>query len=229
MTTSRGLLMVWTNIPEHLEADFNEWYNREHMPERILDLDGFVRGRRFVAYAGGPRYLALYDTLSIAAFHSEPYLALKRDYDPLSRRFVPKFQDTVKVVAQVSAQAGAAEGSFLALLPIARSADQHGPLRNWIASTLLAELLALNGVVSAWYAERNDDAMVMAKQDHLRGTDRILDGMLVIEATSNEALDAAALVHTWDRIGAQGGGADVPAARLRNIYSLHSSSALQLS
>ena len=28
MSTSRGLLMVWTNVPADLEADFNEWYNR---------------------------------------------------------------------------------------------------------------------------------------------------------------------------------------------------------
>ena len=69
---------------------------------------------------------------------------------------------------------------------------------------------------------RNDDAMVMVRQDHLRSTDRILDGMLVIEAICDEALDGAASVHAWDRIGAQGGAADVPAARLRNIYALRS-------
>jgi hypothetical protein len=223
MPTPGGLLMVWTDIPDELEQDFNEWYNREHMPERIVDLDGFVRGRRFVAYLGGPRYLALYDTLSVAAFHSEPYLALKRNYDPLSRRFVPNFNNTVKVVAQLGAQAGAAEGGFVTLLPIHRSPGREDGLCAWLDATLLPELLTLRGVVSAWYAERNDDAMVMAKQDHLRTTDRIVDGMLVIEATSDEALDAAAAVHDWDRIAAQGGAADteVPAARLRNIYTLH--------
>ena len=31
MTANKpGLLMVWTDIPEALECDFNEWYNREH-------------------------------------------------------------------------------------------------------------------------------------------------------------------------------------------------------
>jgi len=61
----------------------------------------------------------------------------------------------------------------------------------------------------------------MVKQDHLRTADHILDGLLVIEATSDEALDAAAPLLAWDRIRAQGGAPDVPAARLRNIYSLH--------
>lgn len=34
-STPPGLLIVWTNIPEELEYDFNDWYNRVHMPERI--------------------------------------------------------------------------------------------------------------------------------------------------------------------------------------------------
>ena len=220
-TTRPGLLLVWTDIPQALDRDFNEWYNREHMPERILGLDGFVRGRRFVAYEGGPRYLALYDTRSVAVFHTEPYLALKRDYDAVSLRFVPNFKNTAKFAAEITAKAGSAEGGFVAVVPIARAPGRADGLRAWIAKSILPEALALPGVVSAWYAERNEDAVAMAKQDHLRTTDRILDGLLVIEATSNEALNAVAPLLDWDRLKTQGGVADAPAARLCNIYSLH--------
>ena len=38
--------------------DFNEWYNREHMPERIFGVPGFVRGRRNVAPVVFPRFVA---------------------------------------------------------------------------------------------------------------------------------------------------------------------------
>lgn len=216
-----GLLLVWTNIPQELDADFNEWYNREHMPERILGLDGFVRGRRFVAYEGGPRYLALYDTHGVAAFRGEKYLALKRDYDAVSLRFVPNFKDTAKFAAEVTARSGVAEGGFVLALPVARAPGQAKGLRDWIAGALLPELLALPGVLSAFYAERNEDAVAMAKQDHLRTSDRILDGLLVIEATSNEALDAAAPLLNWERLRAQGASPDAPAARLRTVYTLH--------
>ena len=221
MTSRPGLLMVWTNIAQDLDDDFNEWYNREHMPERILGIEGFVHGRRFVAYQGGPRYLALYESRSVATFHCEAYLALKRDYDPLSRRFVPNFQDTIKFVAEITAHAGAAQGGFVQLLPIGRTAGDEDALRAWVAGTLVPELLAVPGIVSAWYAERNDAAVAMARQDHLRTTDRFLDGMLMIEATSNEALDEAAALHVWEHLQAQGGTRDGAAARLRNIYTLH--------
>jgi hypothetical protein len=219
--TPRGLLLVWTNIPQDLDHGFNEWYNREHMPERILGLDGFLRGRRFVACEGGPRYLALYDTRSVAAFHTEPYLALKRHYDPVSMQYVPHFKDTRKCAAEVTAQSGAAEGGFIWATPLARAPGKADGLRAWIANALLPEAVKLPGVVSAWYAEQNEGAVAMAKQDHLRTTDHILDGLLVIEATSNEALDAAAPLMAWDRLQAHGAAPDVPAARLRNVYTLH--------
>lgn len=54
-TTIPGLLMVWTDILEPLEADFNEWYSHEHMPERILGVPGFARTRHFIATRGQAR------------------------------------------------------------------------------------------------------------------------------------------------------------------------------
>ena len=31
--TPRGLLCIWTDIDPAHEADFNHWYDREHIPE----------------------------------------------------------------------------------------------------------------------------------------------------------------------------------------------------
>ena len=56
-------------------------------------MPGFVRGRRYIACEGGPRYLAVYEASSNAVLFSEPYLALKRNFDPNSLRFVPHFRN----------------------------------------------------------------------------------------------------------------------------------------
>ncbi len=61
----RGLLLVWTNIPQDLDRDFNEWYNREHMPERV-GIPGFLRGRRYIALDARPEFFTLYETASPA-------------------------------------------------------------------------------------------------------------------------------------------------------------------
>jgi len=71
----RGLLLVMIDVePEH-EADFNRWYNEEHVPER-LSVPGFLNARRFVAIEGGPKYLALYDLETPDVLHTEAYTQL---------------------------------------------------------------------------------------------------------------------------------------------------------
>ena len=65
--------MVWTDIDAVDEPDFNRWYDREHMQERVA-LPGFRCARRYRALRGCPRpYLALYDTGELAVFDSDAY------------------------------------------------------------------------------------------------------------------------------------------------------------
>lgn len=59
--------VVFTNPVEGKEAEFNEWYNKHHIPD-VLNVPGFVSGQRFrltdtqFGGDGGPRrYLALYE------------------------------------------------------------------------------------------------------------------------------------------------------------------------
>ena len=84
------------------------------------------------------------------------------------------------------------------------TAGKEDALRAWVAGKLAGQLLALPGIVSAWPAKRNGAGLAMARQDPLRITDRFLDDMLIIAATSNEAPD---------------GARDGAAARLRNIHA----------
>ena len=58
MASDRITHFIWTDIAPEEEAAFNEWYTSEHMPDRVLRVPGFTRGRRFGALSGGPKYLA---------------------------------------------------------------------------------------------------------------------------------------------------------------------------
>jgi hypothetical protein len=44
----RGLLLTMTEPPPAMEEEFNAWYDREHLPER-LSIPGFRSARRWVA------------------------------------------------------------------------------------------------------------------------------------------------------------------------------------
>src|SRR5260221_262972 len=59
----KGMLIVLTEVKSRDEADFNEWYNREHIEQRG-NLPGFHPARRYVSVKGWPpktpRYCASY-------------------------------------------------------------------------------------------------------------------------------------------------------------------------
>ena len=60
-TTRRRALFISLGdiLPGH-EAEFNRWYDEEHVP-LISQVPGVLRARRFFDPAGKPRYVALYD------------------------------------------------------------------------------------------------------------------------------------------------------------------------
>ncbi len=52
--------VVKTDIPEDFEADFNAWYEHEHVPA-LASVPGCLRARRFLAIDGQPKYMAVYE------------------------------------------------------------------------------------------------------------------------------------------------------------------------
>ena len=59
-TRGTGLLMLWTDVDPAHEAEFNRWYDEEHI-RHLLEVPGFLSACRYVALKGGPKYLAMYE------------------------------------------------------------------------------------------------------------------------------------------------------------------------
>ncbi len=55
MVNKKGtaLLMVFVDIDTEQDADFNDWYNQEHVAD-LLALPGFLNGARYEAAKDGP-------------------------------------------------------------------------------------------------------------------------------------------------------------------------------
>ena len=68
-----GVVTIWHDLLPEAKDDFNEWHNREHMPERV-GISGFRRGRRYVAVSGGPEYFNLYEADSPEVLGGQDYL-----------------------------------------------------------------------------------------------------------------------------------------------------------
>ena len=66
-----GLLMVWADVPADKEADFNRWYNEQHLAER-LSIPGFLSAARYEAVKGEPKHLAYYELESVEVLKARP-------------------------------------------------------------------------------------------------------------------------------------------------------------
>jgi hypothetical protein len=100
VTSPRGLLLAAMTPPPSLEEEFNEWYDSEHVPER-LRIPGFDTGRRFISVAGWPRYLALYDLDSPDVLESAAYAAMAgANFSPWTKRIVPRMTGRYRAAAE---------------------------------------------------------------------------------------------------------------------------------
>lgn len=93
-----GLLVNAMNVTPEAEADFNAWYDEEHIPA-LAGVPGTLAARRYVAEgeAGGThRYMAIYHLDSPDVTRSE---AWKKAIDtPWSARVRPHFRDRVRIL-----------------------------------------------------------------------------------------------------------------------------------
>jgi hypothetical protein len=84
-----GLLMVWADVPADKEADFNRWYNEEHLAERLA-VPGFLSAARYEAVKGGPKHLAVYEVESPAVLESAAYKKVSDNPTPWTQRCSPQ-------------------------------------------------------------------------------------------------------------------------------------------
>lgn len=171
--TSCGQLFIWTDVDPVHETDFNRWYDREHMQERI-GIPGFLRARRFRSpVAGARRYLALYDTESLAVFRTSEYQKAFAQQTDWSRLNFARMRDTQRRVGELSVDEGKGEGGALALFVFAdadRSAarllpDFRGTIErdHVVRASLLETDVELSAPLSAGAAPARADRVAMVE------------------------------------------------------------------
>ena len=90
-----GLLMNAMNVAPEAEAEFNAWYNEEHIPA-LAAVPGCLSARRFKTDGGTHRYIALYH---LNAPEVQVTTAWKKAVDtPWTAKMRPHFRDPLRVV-----------------------------------------------------------------------------------------------------------------------------------
>jgi len=89
---ANGLLVASMNVDPEAEAEFNEWYNNEHLPQ-LGAVPGVLTARRFQSAGPGieKKYLALYHLASADVSRSDAWSTAANT--PWSAKMRPHFRD----------------------------------------------------------------------------------------------------------------------------------------
>ena len=169
--TAPAELLVWTDVDPAHESDFNNWYDREHMDERVA-IPGFVGARRLMRIGGGRKYLALYRTESIQVFDSPAYRKAFANQTSWSVENFKRMRDTVRCVGTIAAAAGSGTGGAAGLIVFS-------PARLDDARKALEDAVSHDGIISGYILEpdaRLSTPVPGAAASPLNGSRLILEG-----------------------------------------------------
>ena len=72
---AKGILIAAMNFSDVAEDEFHDWYDTEHVPERLA-VPGFLNAERWIGISDPKDSVALYDLDTVGVLHSPPYLAV---------------------------------------------------------------------------------------------------------------------------------------------------------
>ena len=111
----KGMLLTSMNIDASDEAEFNRWYDREHLEERVA-IDGFLEARRYVAHEGNPKYLSLYSTETFEVLDSPAYRTALANQTAWSKANIARFKNMIRAVARITISRGTGRGAALGIV-----------------------------------------------------------------------------------------------------------------
>lgn len=190
---TKGILAVWTDVDPAEEADFNEWYNHEHMIERV-SVPGFHRARRYLTVAGGSKYFAYYVTDSAAVLASPAYIERLNDPSPWTQANVARFRNTNRSACKVLSRVGHGSGGAALTIRLSATPGQQDALARWLAEQQFPALIKMAGIVGAqlWQGD-NESTMVETEERDLRPEpDQVADLAIFVEGADIAAINAVA-------------------------------------
>jgi len=141
----KGMLLTSMDVDPAHEADFNRWYDREHLEERVA-ITGFIEARRYVAERGAPKYLSLYSTETFEVLDSAAYRKALANQTEWSKANIARFKNMIRSVARTTISRGVGRGAALGIIRIRPAAGGESELREFLREKL--DPTASDGIIS---------------------------------------------------------------------------------
>jgi hypothetical protein len=182
------MLLTSMDIDPADEAEFNRWYNREHLEERVA-IEGFLEARRYVSHHGSPKYLCLYSTATFDVLDSPAYRAKLANPTDWSKKTMARFKNMIRAVARIMISRGQGRGAALGIIRLRPSAGGEDSLRAALREKLDPE--KLDGIISMHLIESDAALSKPIAGDASVPNPGAGDWFVLIDATHVNAVSAA--------------------------------------
>ncbi len=198
MTAEPGILAIFNDCRAGREAEFEAWFQGEHLVER-LSVPGFLFGRRHKSVAGAPGYFNFYLVETPEVLTSKPYLERLDHPTPMTRTVMSEvFVNMNRTVCRRTVRRGSFRGAFAVTARFNQKPDEA------VLSAVLERLAADTSVAGGeiWVA-LDAAGMPVSMEEKLRGGDRKIAGALMIDTLYQDAAEAAGAQLTKQFPGAE--------------------------
>jgi hypothetical protein len=174
--TLPGILAIFNNVAVGREAEFEKWFQHEHLAERIA-LPGFLFGRRHEAVSAQPRYFNFYVTQSIEVLKSAAYLGRLDAPTPMTRTVMSEiFKDAIRTVCHRTFRLGAMRGTGVVTARFGERPDAA------VVKAAIETLMQDKAVACAEVWQAADPLRFpLSLEERLRGGDRRIEACVLVE------------------------------------------------
>jgi hypothetical protein len=202
----RGLVAIWNGVAPEGRAEFYEWHNREHMPERAA-IPGFIRGRRYIAHYGHPEYFTLYEAENPEVLSGQDYLNRLDNPTPWTQKVVSNyFRDASRGICRLTFSEACGDGGYMLTLQFGPQSGRATELEEALRDRILPPLVDMPAVTGVHLCITDQAASDVETAERKGRSVAVPNWLIMIEAVTAEGADAACeMIVGLDTIGAAPG------------------------
>jgi hypothetical protein len=171
-----GILAIFNDCRPGREAEFEEWFQGEHLLERLA-VPGFLFGRRHQAISGSCGYFNFYLVESPAVLTSKPYLERLGNPTPMTKKIMSEiFINMNRTVCRRTLRKGGFRGAYVVTVRV-NAAPDEGELKAAL-DALVADPAVAGGEI--WIA-LDPKGMPVSQEERLRGGDKKIAACLMVD------------------------------------------------
>jgi hypothetical protein len=182
-----AMLLSFDISPEAI-VEHDDWHTHEHLPER-LSIPGFLRGSRWVAVHGKPRYFVMYEVEGLDTLAGAAYLERLNNPTPWTKKMMLHYRDMIRGFCTVTISFGVGVGQSALLMRFKPDPERKAALRKWLIEEALPALPSKEGLASAHLFEAALTPQSTNEQ-RIRGKDAPVDSALLVTGYSTERVAA---------------------------------------